>query len=105
MKSKVDPITPSLAAGLAGIDEEEVIEAGRLFGAGPRGCAVGGTGINMGPAPILAEYLLLCLNTMGGGTAEAASASRIPGRSRMAAPRTPGCAVLVRSGAEALSHV
>jgi len=66
LKSKVDPITPSLAAGLAGIDEEEVIEAGRLFGAGPRGCAVGGTGINMGPAPILAEYLLLCLNTMGG---------------------------------------
>jgi anaerobic selenocysteine-containing dehydrogenase len=66
LRSKVSPITPSLAAELAGIDEEEIIAAGRLFGTGPRGCAVGGTGINMGPAPILAEYLLLCLNTIGG---------------------------------------
>ena len=66
LKSKVTHDHPSLAAGLAGIDEEEIIAASRLFGSGPRGCAVGGTGINMGPAPILAEYLLLCLNTMGG---------------------------------------
>ena len=66
LKTKVDAITPTLAAHLAGIDEAEIIAAARLFGSGRRGCAVGGTGINMGPSPILAEYLLLCLNTVGG---------------------------------------
>jgi anaerobic selenocysteine-containing dehydrogenase len=66
LRSTVSVITPSMAAHLSGIDREEIIAAARLFGSGPRGCAVGGTGINMGPAPILAEYLLLCLNTVGG---------------------------------------
>jgi anaerobic selenocysteine-containing dehydrogenase len=66
LEHRVASISPEVAAVAAGIEASQIREAARLFGAGPRGCAVGGTGINMGPTPILAEYLLLCLNTLGG---------------------------------------
>jgi anaerobic selenocysteine-containing dehydrogenase len=58
--------TPEWAAERAGIEAESIVAAARLFATGPRGCAVAGTGPNMAPHGNLTEYLLLCLNTLGG---------------------------------------
>ena len=60
---------------------------------GPRGCAVGGTGINMAPHPILSEYLLLCLNTLCGRYRRAGEVVSIqassPEAAHVAGPRGP----------------
>ncbi len=58
--------TPAWAAERAGLAAEEIVAAARLFAAGPRGCAVAGTGPNMAPHGNLTEYLLLALNTLCG---------------------------------------
>jgi anaerobic selenocysteine-containing dehydrogenase len=58
--------TPEWAAVRAGVDAGQIVAAARLFAAGPRGCAVAGTGPNMAPHGNLTEYLLLALNTLCG---------------------------------------
>ncbi len=75
----VRPFDPQCVAAVADVPVDDLIAAARLFAAGPRGCAIGGTGINMGPHPILAEYLLLCLNTLGGRYRRAGETVANPG--------------------------
>jgi anaerobic selenocysteine-containing dehydrogenase len=58
--------TPEWAGARAGVDAGQIVAAARLFAAGPRGCAVAGTGPNMAPHGNLTEYLLLALNTLCG---------------------------------------
>ena len=62
----VNDCTPEWAAERAGLEPTEIVAAARLFAAGPRGCAVAGTGPNMAPHGNLTEYLLLALNTLCG---------------------------------------
>jgi len=62
----VDVFTPELVEARTGVPAADLVDAARSFAEGPRGCAVGGTGINMSPHPTLNEYLLLCLNTLCG---------------------------------------
>ncbi|QFU75145.1 hypothetical protein EY643_05485 [Halioglobus maricola] len=58
--------TPEEVARAAGIPEEQIFAAARIFGAGPRGAAVTGTGPEMGPHPNLMQHLSQCLNAICG---------------------------------------
>ena len=71
--------TPEWAAARAGLEASEIVAAARLFAAGPRGCAVAGTGPNMAPHGNLSEYLLLALNTLCGRWRRAGEAVPNPG--------------------------
>ena len=62
----VDVYTPEFVEDVQRRAAADLIDAARSFAGGPRGCAVGGTGINMSLHPTLNEYLLLCLNTFCG---------------------------------------
>lgn len=93
----VDSFTPEEVERRAGVPAELLIDAARMFAAGRRGCAIGGTGINMSPHPVLSEYLLLCLNTLGGRYMRAGDVVTNPGvlgpgralREGARSPRTP----------------
>jgi anaerobic selenocysteine-containing dehydrogenase len=58
--------TPEAVAAAAGIPASQIIEAARLFAAGPRGTAVTGTGPEMGPHPNLLQHLVQALNAICG---------------------------------------
>ena len=60
------PFTPYYVAKTAGIEEQLLIQASRVFAKGIKGMACGGTGINMAPHGTLTEYLLLIINTVCG---------------------------------------
>ena len=90
----VDVFTPELVEARTGVPAADLVDAARSFAEGPRGCAVGGTGINMSPHPTLNEYLLLCLNTLCGRYRRAGEQVTNPGvltagRSVVEGPRGP----------------
>ena len=58
--------TPDAVSAAAGIPANQIIEAARMFAAGPRGTAVTGTGPEMGPHPNLLQHLVQCLNAICG---------------------------------------
>ena len=58
--------TPEAVSAAAGIPANQIIEAARMFAAGPRGTAVTGTGPEMGPHPNLLQHLVQCLNAICG---------------------------------------
>ena len=58
--------TPERVAAAADIPAEQIYQAARLFGAGPRGSAVTGTGPEMGPHPNLVQHLVQALNAICG---------------------------------------
>ncbi len=58
--------TPEAVAAATDIPVEQVYEAARIFGAGPRGTAVTGTGPEMGPHPNLVQHLVQALNAICG---------------------------------------
>jgi anaerobic selenocysteine-containing dehydrogenase len=94
LRAAVAPFTPDLVAERCGVPADEVIAAARMFAGAKRGCAIGGTGINMAPHPILAEYLLLCLNTLCGRYMRAGDVVGNPGllgpgRARQEGARAP----------------
>jgi anaerobic selenocysteine-containing dehydrogenase len=94
LRRAVDPFTPVLVETRSGVPADDLLRAARLFAHGPRGCAVGGTGINMSPHPSLNEYLLLCLNTICGRYRRAGElvpnpGVLTPGRSCIEGPRGP----------------
>jgi anaerobic selenocysteine-containing dehydrogenase len=66
LAQQVEPFKPVMVAKLAGISEEDLIAAARMFATADSGNATGGTGSNMAPNGTLLEYLLLCLNTLCG---------------------------------------
>jgi anaerobic selenocysteine-containing dehydrogenase len=90
----IDVYTPEFVEECSGVPAADLIDAARSFAGGPRGCAVGGTGINMSPHPTLNEYLLLCLNTLCGRYRRAGEQVTNPGvltagRSLVEGPRGP----------------
>ena len=58
--------TPDAVSAAAGIPANQIIEAARMFAAGPRGTAVTGTGPEMGPHPNLLQHLVQSLNAICG---------------------------------------
>ncbi|MGI9287780.1 MAG: molybdopterin-containing oxidoreductase family protein [Pseudomonadales bacterium] len=58
--------TPEIAAKAVDIPVEQIYQAARLFGSGPKGSAVTGTGPEMGPHPNLVQHLVLALNAICG---------------------------------------
>lgn len=62
----VQPFTPERVARRAGVDAADLVEAARLFAAGPRGCSITGTGPSFATRGTLTEYLSLCLNSVCG---------------------------------------
>ena len=74
----VRPFTPEVVARRAGIDAEALVEAARVFAAGPRGCSVTGTGPSFATRGALTEYLSLCLNTVCGRWARAGEPTQRP---------------------------
>jgi anaerobic selenocysteine-containing dehydrogenase len=58
--------SPEAAAVATDVPVEQIYEAARIFGAGPRGSAVTGTGPEMGPHPNLVQHLSLALNAICG---------------------------------------
>ncbi|MFC3174915.1 molybdopterin-dependent oxidoreductase [Novosphingobium bradum] len=66
LRAMVEPFTPALVCARAGLAEADLIAAARTFARGPRGLAVGVTGINFSGRSSLAEYLVQVLNTICG---------------------------------------
>lgn len=66
LRSAVAPFTPDYVSRRAGVPADSLVEAARLFAAGPRGFAIGGTGPSFAMHANLSEYLTLCLNTLCG---------------------------------------
>jgi anaerobic selenocysteine-containing dehydrogenase len=66
LAAAVAPFTPDRVAAGAGIDRDSLVEAARIFGRGPRGTAVTGTGPEMGPHANVLQHLVQCLNTVCG---------------------------------------
>ncbi len=59
--------TPDVAADLAGVPQQQLVDAARLFAGGRAAVATSATGPCMSPFANLTEYLRLCLNTLCGG--------------------------------------
>lgn len=94
LRDAVAAFPPAVVEARTGVSTVDLVEAARVFASGPRGCAVGGTGINMSPHPTLNEYLLLCLNTVCGRYRRAGERVTNPGaltagRSLVEGPRGP----------------
>lgn len=94
LRAAVEPFSPAAAGEFSGVPADDISAAARLFAAAGRGCAIGGTGINMAPHPVLSEYLLLCLNTLCGRYMRAGDLVSNPGvlgggRSRREGARAP----------------
>ncbi|MEH6581035.1 MAG: molybdopterin-dependent oxidoreductase [Halioglobus sp.] len=66
LRTAVQTFTPSHVAVAAGLEEEQIFEAARIFGRGTRGSAVTGTGPEMGPHANLLQHLVQCLNAICG---------------------------------------
>lgn len=64
LAAAVEPMTPEIAAGRAGVDADQLVAAARMFAGGSKGCAVTGTGPEMAGNGTLTEYLVTCLNTL-----------------------------------------
>jgi len=75
----VEPFDPATSAQRADVPAADIEAAARIFAAGPRGCAMAGTGLNMSGHGNLGEYLLLCLNTVCGYWRSAGEALPNPG--------------------------
>jgi anaerobic selenocysteine-containing dehydrogenase len=58
--------TPDYVEQRSSVPREQLLEATRLFAAGPRGCVSSGTGPDMGPHPSLNEHLISCINGICG---------------------------------------
>lgn len=87
LRAAVAQFPPKVAAERAGIDQDELVRAARMFAGGTKGCAVTGTGPEMAGNGTLTEYLANCLNTICARfiqEGEKASAPRV-----FTAPRAP----------------
>jgi anaerobic selenocysteine-containing dehydrogenase len=66
LRAAVDPVTAEVAARVAGVDAQQLVDAARVFGSARRGMAKAGTGPDMGPHANAAEHLLQALNVVCG---------------------------------------
>lgn len=83
----VAPFTPEAVAEAADIDPGQIREAAHIFGRGPRGSAVTGTGPEMGPHANLLQHLVQCLNAICGRHYRAGERLPNPGVLTPAMPR------------------
>tara|TARA_R110002073_G_scaffold6066_3_gene36595 strand:- start:267 stop:2435 length:2169 start_codon:yes stop_codon:yes gene_type:complete len=79
--------TPEAVGAAAGIPASQIVEAARMFAAGPRGTAVTGTGPEMGPHPNLLQHLVQALNAICGRHYRAGERLPNPGVLTPAGPR------------------
>lgn len=87
LAAQVKRFTPEAVAAAAGVPAQQIVEAARLFGAGPRGTAVSGTGPEMGPHPNLLQHLIQSLNAICGRFCRAGERMPNPGVLTPPAPR------------------
>lgn len=78
LKEAVAPFTPQAAAARAGVDEDRLVAAARMFAAGTRGAASTGTGPEMAGRGTLTEYLVQCLNILCGRFCHEGEKASIP---------------------------
>ncbi|MEH6635643.1 MAG: molybdopterin-dependent oxidoreductase [Halioglobus sp.] len=83
----IQRFTPQRVATAADIPEQQIIDAARMFAAGPRGSAVTGTGPEMGPHPNLLQHLVQTLNAICGRHYRAGERLPNPGVLTPAGPR------------------
>ncbi|ARN75630.1 molybdopterin-containing oxidoreductase family protein [Oceanicoccus sagamiensis] len=65
-KDNISQFTPDYVAERTELAKDDIIEAARLFAAGPKGCATTGTGPEMGPYPNLIQHLTQTINAICG---------------------------------------
>ncbi len=66
LQAALADFTPDYVEQRSGVPRAQLLEATRLFAAGPRGCVSSGTGPDMGPHPSLNEHLISCINGVCG---------------------------------------
>jgi anaerobic selenocysteine-containing dehydrogenase len=66
LRGAIDSFTLDLVARRTDVPARDIEAAAELFGTGPRGAAVAGTGPNMAPHPLATEMLVAALNTLCG---------------------------------------
>ena len=66
LRAELEPFTLERVAARTDVPAELIVQATRLFAAGPRGSAVTGTGPEMGGNANLTSHLVACLNTLCG---------------------------------------
>lgn len=79
LKQAVAAFTPDVAAARAGVEEDQLVAAARMFAGGSKGCAVTGTGPEMAGNGTLTEYLVTCLNTICARFKQEGEKCAIPG--------------------------
>ncbi len=79
LRAAVDGFTPEYVEARTGVPAARMIEAARLFAAGPRGTAMTCTGVNMAPRPDVTQHLVLALNSLCGRFAREGDVVRNPG--------------------------
>lgn len=87
LKAAVEPFTPDYAGRRAGVDPALIVQAARLFAAGPRGVATTGTGPEMSGRGPLMNHLVLALNYLCGRVYKAGEISPVPKLFFPVAPR------------------
>ncbi len=87
LRQAIDGFTPDYVERRAGVPAAQMVEAARLFAAGPRGCVSSGTGPDMAPHPNLTEHLISCLNTVCGRWAREGELVNVPSILSPALPR------------------
>ena len=95
LRRAVAPFTPTYVAHRCEVDADAVVDAARMFAAGPRGTAGTGTGPNMAPHSTLTEHLALTLNAICGrvnreGDRLESGNFLVPGDTRRARVIAPG---------------
>lgn len=66
LRESVEAYDPATVSARTDIPADLIIEAARVFAAGPRGIAITGTGPEMGANPNLTQHLVASLNTICG---------------------------------------
>lgn len=87
LREAVAPFTPGVAAARAGVGEDQLIAAARMFSQAGKGCAVTGTGPEMAGNGTLTEYLVSSLNIVCGRFKLEGDKASIPGVFTIQGPR------------------
>jgi anaerobic selenocysteine-containing dehydrogenase len=79
LRDAVADFGPDYVAARTGVPAARMIEAARMFAAGPRGTAMTCTGVNMAPRPDVTQHLVLVLNSLCGRFAREGDVVANPG--------------------------
>jgi anaerobic selenocysteine-containing dehydrogenase len=79
LREAVAAYTPEYVEGRAGVPAARMVQAARVFAAGPRGTAMTCTGVNMAPRPDVTQHLVLALNSLCGRFAREGDVVANPG--------------------------